>query len=172
MRYVLLLVLMLSSSLFAGYSRSPISEYFTSGDFYYQGILEGEEQRGFLSSKMASSRCVNLQIFDLKAGMSRMLFEQPLGGKKSISQIIFDRSVTSKSNYNSSRGYFRNDRQGDVKDRVIIEVYDSESKRTILWSSRSDGSDLQEIAKITSQQSWHIDVKYSVIRIFTEMKSS
>lgn len=166
--------LITSLSLSAGYSSAGISEYFSDGKVYYRGISENQEERGFLSSKMSSSRCVNLQVFDLDGGKTSKVFEKNLRKNLSITGIVFERptSRTSQS-VRFSGGHFQNQEvSSNAKDRIIIVVYDSERETSTLWSANRLGKELKEVTQVAISEDWHIDSTNQKIRVFSKRSDS
>lgn len=174
MKTTILLAIVLSSlSATAGslssYTPGAISEYFSDGKVYYRGISDRPDDRGFLSSKVSSSRCVNLQVFDLDSGKDSKVFKKDLKKNLSITGIVFEGpSAQSNRSLHFSSGYFQNQRVSkDAKDRVIIIVYDSDKSASTLWSMNRLGKDLKEITTVAKSDDWHIDSTNEKIRVFT-----
>ncbi|MEM7792692.1 MAG: hypothetical protein AAF546_14905 [Verrucomicrobiota bacterium] len=167
-------ILFASLSLSAGYSPTGISEYFSDGKVYYRGIYEDQEERRLLSSKMSSSRCVNLQVFDLDVGKTSKVFEKDLRKNRSITGIVFERPLSpSSQNLYFGGGHFQNQKVGsNVKDRIIIIVYDSEKETSSLWSANRLGKELKEITQVTKFEDWHIDLTNQKIRVFSKRSDS
>ena len=172
-KIILLLFVLTSASLNAAYSQRGINEYFSDGKVYYRGILENQEERGFLSSKTSHSRCVNLQVFDLDSGKTWKVFDRNLGKNLSITDIVFERPVEDSQRMLFNNGRFENQKISDnAKNRIIIVVYDSQRRSSSLWSADRLGKDLKELTRVSETESWHIDSTNQKIRVFSRHSDS
>ena len=170
MKKVILLLLLQSIFIFAGYGSnyqgSYIDKYDLDTGLYYKAILNKNEKSGFLVSKSNYYTC-NINIFNPKNNTSKMIF--PSNNQK-ITNILFEMGY--KDNqiiFNDSfYGHVKNNQnitKRAIKNKILIETYDSEKKETTLWSCSKNGENLTKITTFSQKYNWHIDVKNEKIRV-------
>lgn len=166
---VLFFSLIISVSAFAGGYYSPsIDDYDPDTGLYYKSV-SSKEKSGFLSEHPRS--IVNLYIYDPTSDKGVYLFPEKKNFQ--IVSITFEKAVEGGSVdfFNQYSFFVKNNHHIEPrkpKSSMLIVTQDIKTEEKTFYLAEKDGSTLTEIMTIAPSQSWHIDVKNSVVRVVTQ----
>ncbi|OAM53072.1 hypothetical protein A7981_06530 [Methylovorus sp. MM2] len=176
MKYLLLLLVVISSSVSAGeYDNSYVSinVYDKASGLYYRAVQDLSEGGGFLSS--SSNVVTNINIFDPVTSTSRLLFKNPQKG--GISPLLFESEIKDKQvTFDGTATFlaFNNSdiKRTELKNKLLVGVRNQETKTTTLFIADKNGSNLKQLTIVPPNTDWHIDVKNSKIRVVRKLENN
>lgn len=118
----------------------------------------------------------NLFIWDINTQTKSTLFSEDIASTEKIQSILFEKEYeeTKQSLLFNSDTHLLN-KEGipyrNLKNKLLLETYHSESGKYHLWLSNKQGNNLSKIATIGANTQWHLDVGNSTIRIIQHLKT-
>ena len=148
------------------YKGEQVAVYDIETGLYYQSISVKVETKSFLSSG-ESDKVVNIAIYNPKTEQHHLLFEKNLSNK--ISLFLFEQKIVENQiKFHGDNYQIKNNRvetQRPIKNKLLIGVYNPETKITTLWTATKNGEQLKKLTNIPSKVSWHIDVKNNQLNL-------
>jgi ribosomal protein L24 len=168
MKSIYILLLLLTTTLFAGYgyNTASVDIYDIDTGFYYKSISKKQKKSGFIISKASDYQISNINIYNPKTNKSRMIFKTH---NQNIIDFLFEMEYYKKSiSFNQAYEHIKNNNNIEKrtpKDKLLIATYNKDTKETTLWSCNKDGENLKKITIVKDKFNWHIDVKNSKIMV-------
>lgn len=118
----------------------------------------------------------NLFIWDINAQTKSTLFSEEVASTEKIQGVLFEKEYEESSQsllFNSDANLLNKENipYRNLKNKLLLETYHSESGKYHLWLSNKQGKDLSKIATIGKNTQWHLDVGNSVLRIIQHLKT-
>lgn len=118
----------------------------------------------------------NLFIWDINAQTKSTLFSEEVASTEKIQGVLFEKEYVESSQsllFNSDANLLNKENipYRNLKNKLLLETYHSESGKYHLWLSNKQGNDLSKIATIGKNTQWHLDVGNNVIRIIQHLKT-
>jgi len=157
---------------------NSIDTYDDSTNIYYKSISnkitkDKDEKSMFSKIKHPSSKLINLAIINTQEDTYKLLFN--CNEEVSISFIQFEMlydEENKKIKFEDEHLYIRNnkniERRG-MKDKLLIGLNIDETLE--LWVSDKKGNSLIKLVRLNEDESWHLDVKNSKIRVISAVNS-
>jgi len=155
-----------------------IDTYDESTNMYYKSInnkntKDKDEKSMFSKIKQPSSKVINLAIINTQEDTYKLLFNR--NEEVNISFIQFEMLYDEKNQkikFEDEHLHIRNnkniERRG-MKDKLLIGLKVDETLE--LWVSDKKGNSLAKIVRLNEDESWHLDVKNSKIRVISAVNS-
>ena len=155
------------------YGNTEINAYDPAFGNYYKAIVAVEEGKGLLSSTKSTRKITNIAIYVPQTNSHKLLFEKD--NKREISFVYFESAYKENSiQFNGAEGVYSPVIKNNISvperkpnDKLLIGLRDKEKELTNLWVSKKDGTELQHLANVNFDSTWHIDVKNSMLRVIT-----
>jgi len=177
-KYSFLLILLVTTAFSAQaggyYSGASIDAYDKDTGLYFKSVKNGKEDGGFLS-KGSSSNVSDINVFNPSTGKSTLIFGD--NKPRKITTFLYESEYvketqsiafgTNERTYNVKNNNSIEERE--IRNRLLIVVYDEEKEKSEMWSSDKSGNNLKKIKSFSKGVSWHIDVKNSKIRFVTSL---
>lgn len=165
----------------ADYNNQIASEYDLDTGLYIHTVSQdGDSDSSYSSKKGSYSANVNLFVFNPKDNTYRHLLNKYYGEITSyIVETAFQQSSEQEANKNAGIGSYvylagneklQNNSQiakRGVNSNIIIETYNSKSKRFTVWKSNKQAGEASVLFSYHQPAQWHLDVKNQVIRLIT-----
>lgn len=112
----------------------------------------------------------NLIIWDIAQQQQTQLFSDAIANQEHIQRLLFEINYDEKQQsivFNNTATLL-NDKTiapRPIKDKILIETYHQEAEKTHLWTASKQGKQLQKVAALDKDSTWHLDVGNQIIRL-------
>jgi len=156
-----------------------IDIYDESRDLYYKSISNKDkkhenEKSMFSKIKQPFSKVINLAIIDTQKDSYKLLF----GANENVDiqfvqfEMAYDenqRKIIFQDEHQNIRNNKNIVKRG-IKNKLLIGLNVEETLE--LWVANKEGNSLQKLVKVEKDESWHLDVKNSKIRVISSVNSA
>jgi len=167
------LVLLMSSQAVAGYydSNNSLNEYDRETGYFYT-LVKQTEERGLL--KGGYTKAIDIYIYFPLENKGKYLFSRK--NKKEILTVLYETGYDEAKHsivFNSCDNSYavKNNKgveQRKLKNKILIFLFDTETKRYELWQAGKKGEDVKLLRELGKDTKWHIDVLNSKIRFISQ----
>lgn len=164
---IVILLLVLTKLCLADYSHTRSVDDYDQDTGLFFTLLQSSGGQGALSSKSAIN--INLFIYDPVSKVGRNLFQHntnqitgvliPSGLNEKNQVRFMAYSVDIKNNHGISSQI--------IKEKILVETYDQQSKTYKVWVSSKKESKPQALFSYQKPASWHYDVKADLVRVLS-----
>ncbi len=173
MKYIKLLLLLISASSFAGgYSNPDIDTYDSETGIYYKAYVETGD--GFLS-KISGTRISNVYIFDPNRNKGSLLL--PQDRNRMISFFTFETSFEEGVIQFANRSGYRVQnnagiKRRDLKNKILYGLWNEKLEQVTLFTCTKNGSEISKLATVPKGASFHIDVRNDKVRVVEQVEGT